>query len=208
MTTKQQADAAVAPLASLSRRKVLKAVLWGSAGAAVLAGGGVALLRRSPVDRLAAPDHLKHLSASEYHLFRRAIEVLLPTDGTPLTPVEQVPVIDNIDHLMGLVEPAIREELGVGLTLFDNAAVIVGLHGRRFVDLDDAAAIRYFDTWSEGNTLQRTLSSVVKKFVYVSYWRDPATWPPIRFDGAVSDRWGIPSLGNTPLPVEVEENLA
>ena len=208
MTTKQQAEAAVAPLARLSRRKLLKAALWGSAGVAVLAGGSFALLRRSPVDALPAPAHLQHLSAAEYHLFRRAIEVLLPVAGTPLTPVGQVPVIDNIDHLMGLVEPALRQELGAGLALFDNAAVFAGLHGKRFVDLDDEAAIRYFDRWSEGNTIQRTLSSVVKKFVYVSYWRDPATWGPIQFDGAVSDRWGIPSLGNTPLPVEAEETVA
>jgi len=102
MTTKQQADAAVAPLASLSRRKLLKTALWASAGTALVVAGGFAWLRRSPVDELPAPDGLKQLSASEYHLFRRAIEVLLPTDGTLLTPVAQIPVIANIDHLMGL----------------------------------------------------------------------------------------------------------
>jgi hypothetical protein len=208
MTPQHQADAAVAPIVNLSRRRVLKTLLWGSAGAAALTAGGFAWLRRSPVDRLPAPEHLQHLSASEYHLFKRAIEVLLPTDGTTLTPVEQIPVIDYIDQLMGLVDPVIREELGIGLTLFDNAAVIVGLHGRRFVDLSTADAVRYFDNWSRGNTVQRTLATVVKKFVYVSYWRDPATWPPIQFDGPVSDRWGIPSLGNTPIPDESEEHRA
>lgn len=208
MTTKQQADAAVAPLASLSRRKLLKTALWASAGTALVAAGGFAWLRRSPVDDMPIAEGLKHLSASEYHLFRRAIEVLLPTDGTPLTPVAQIPVIANIDHLMGLVEPAIREELGVALGLFDNAAVFSGLHGKRFVDLDDEAALKYFDVWAAGNTLQRTLATVVKKFVYVSYWRDPATWPAVRFDGPVSDRWGIPSLGNSPLPDESVEVTA
>jgi hypothetical protein len=203
MTTKQQADAAVAPLAGLSRRKFLKTALWGAAGAAAVLGGGFAWLRRSPVDKLPAPAHLQHLSASEYHLFQHAITVLLPTDGTPLTPADQVPIIDNIDHLLGLLDPVIRKDLGAGLGLFDNAAVLS--YGRRFVDLEQADAIRFFDNWSKGNTIQRTLSSVVKQFVYVSYWRDPATWGPIRFDGPVSDRWGIPSLGNTPLPVESEE---
>ncbi len=207
-TTKQQADAALAPLAGLSRRKLLKAALWASAGTAAVVAGGFAWLRRSPLDDVAVPEGLKHLSASEYHLFHRAIEVLLPTDGTTLTPVEQIPVITNIDRFIGLVEPAIREELGIALALFDNAAVFSGLHGKRFVDLDDESARQYFDTWSAGNTLQRTLSSVVKKFVYLSYWRDPATWPPVQFDGAVSDRWGIPSLGNTPLPDESAEVTA
>lgn len=206
MTTQQQANAVVAPLAALSRRRFLKGALWGAGGVALVLGGGFAWLRRSPVDSLPVPEHLKHLSASEYHLFRRAIDVLLPVEGTGLTAVEQVPVLDNIDALMGLLEPSIRQELGMGLTLFDHAAVVVGLHGRRFVDLDTAAALRYFDDWSVGNTVQRTLSSVVKKFVYVSYWRDPQTWPPIQFDGPVSDRWGLPSLGNTPLPNESQES--
>lgn len=206
MTKKQQADAAVAPLVGLSRRKFMKTALWGAAGAAAVLGGGFAWLRRSPVDKLPAPEHLQYLSTSEYHLFQRAITVLLPTDGTPLTSAEQVPVIDNIDHLLGLVDPVIRKDLHAGLGLFDNAAVLS--YGRRFVDLELDDAIRFLDDWSQGNTIQRTLSSVVKKFVYVSYWRDPATWGPIRFDGPVSDRWGIPSLGNTPLPVESEEASA
>lgn len=205
-TTRQQAEEAAAPLAALSRRKFLRATLWGAAGAAAVLAGGFVWLRRSPLDKLPAPAHLQHLSASEYHLFQRAIVVLLPTEGTTLTPADQVPIIDNIDHLLGLLEPSIRKDLGVGLSLLDNAAVLS--YGRRFVDLELADAIRFCDDWSEGNTIQRTLSSVLKKFVYMSYWREPATWAPIQFDGPVSDRWGIPSLGNTALPAELDEASA
>lgn len=203
MTTKQQADAAAAPLAGLSRRKFLRATLWGAAGAAAVLGGGFAWLRRSPLDKVPAPEHLKNLTASEYHLFQRAIVVLLPTEGTKLTPADQVPVIDNIDHLLGLLSPAIRKDISAGLGLLDNAAVLS--YGQRFVDLELADAIRFCDDWSVGNTIQRTLSSVLKKFVYMSYWSEPVTWAPLQFDGPVSDRWGIPSLGNTALPVETEE---
>lgn len=202
MTTHKQAADAVAPLTQVSRRRFVKTALWGTGAVLALAGGSFALLRRSPVDDLPMPDSIVHLGAPEYHLFKRAIEVLLPIEAGDLTPVEQVPVMANIDHTMGLIDPAVREELRIGLALFDNAAVVAGLHGRRFVDLETADAIAYFDSWSRGNVLQKALQTVVKKFVYVSYWRDPATWPPVEFDGPVSEQWGIAYLGNAPLPDE------
>lgn len=196
------AQQAVAPLAELTRRRFLKTALWGTAGLAVLAGGTFAVLRRSPLDSLPLPDDIRHLSAHEYQLFRRASEVLLPLEGTSLTPLEEVPVVRNVDRMMGLLPAHIRKDLGAGLALFDNAAVVSGWHGRRFVDLEADAARAYFDRWSEGNVIQRTLNTVIKQFVYVSYWREPDTWPPVAFDGPVSDRWGIAYLGNTPLPDE------
>lgn len=205
MSRKAQAAQISAEMAGLGRRRFLKWTLLGSAGVAAVAAGGFALLRRSPVDAQPLPDHLTHLSQTEYHLFRRAIEVLLPVAGSGLTPLDQVPVMENIDHTMGLIAPAVRKDLATGLSLFDNAAVIVGLHGKRFVDLDDAAAVAYFDDWSRGNMIQKALATVVKKFVYISYWREPATWPPVEFDGPVSDRWGIPYLGNAPLPEQDRE---
>ncbi|MDF1820829.1 MAG: hypothetical protein P1U64_04620 [Alcanivoracaceae bacterium] len=208
MTTRNQAADAVAPLAQVSRRRFVKTALWGTGAVLALAGGSFAILRRSPLDDVSKPASLVHLSAPEYHLFNRAIEVLLPIDDGGLTPVDQVPVMANIDHTMGLVDPAVREDIRIGLALFDNAAVVAGLHGRRFVDLDRVDAIAYFDSWSRGNVLQKALQTVVKKFVYVSYWRDPATWPPVEFDGPVSDRWGIAYLGNAPLPDESTSDTA
>lgn len=206
MTRPADAAHASAEVAGLGRRKFLKIALYGGAGLAALTAGGFALLRRSPVDAVPVPDHIRHLSASEYHLFSRAIEVLLPVAGSGLTPLEQVPVIEHLDHTMGLVPAAVRQDLATGLSLFDNAAVLVGLHGKRFVDLDDQQAVAYFDDWSKGNMIQKALATVVKKFVYISYWRDPATWPPVEFDGPVSDRWGVPYLGNAPLPEQDQES--
>lgn len=206
MTSPQQAHAAVAPLASLTRRRLLKGVLWGSAAGLAVVAGGVAWLRRSPLDALPLPADIQYLSQAEYYLFERAITALLPTAGSSLVAPDQVPVLRHIDATMGLLDPAIRQELSVGLGLFDHAALLN--HGCRFVDLEPAQMVAYFDRWSAGNTLQRTLASVVKQLVYVSYWRDPVTWPPIEFDGPVSDRWGIPSLGNTPLPTETDVNAS
>ena len=96
-----------------------------------------------------------------------------------------------------------RQDVATGLTLFDNAAVF--FHGKRFVDLDEATARDYFDAWSRGNVVQRTLGTVIKQLTYTSYWRDESTWGPVEFDGPVSDRWGIAYLGNAPLPDQQSE---
>jgi len=187
-------------LAPVSRRRVLRWALYGGAAVMVGAGAAFSLLRRSPRDQMAVPESLEALSASEYHLFERATAVLLPLASTPLTPLSAVPVIAHIDAMMALLPAGLRQDVTAGLALFDHAALVSGWHGKRFVDLGDAEALAYFDAWSRGNSIQRALATLVKKFVYVAYWRDPATWPPIEFDGPVSDRWGLVSLGNAPLP--------
>ncbi|MCB1836235.1 MAG: hypothetical protein KDH99_01330 [Alcanivoracaceae bacterium] len=195
-------DHPVTALAPVSRRRFLRWTLLGAASVTAVGAGVVAVLRRSPVDDMPVPDTLRHLSASEYHLFARALPVLLPVQGTALPAVSDIPVLETIDSMIGMLAPGVRKELAAGLTLFDHGALVSGWHGKRFVDLDDEAVHDYFERWSRGNTIQKALATVVKKFVYVAYWRDPRTWPAIEFDGPVSDRWGIPSLGNTPLPVE------
>lgn len=196
------AEHAAAPVVSLSRRRFLRNGLIGAAGVLAFAGAGFAWLRRSPVDGEPVPAGIRHLSASEYHLLNRATSVLLPLAGTPLTPLSQVPVLANIDHMIGLLPAHIRKQVGTGLALFDNAAVVAGWHGRRFVDLEEAAAVRYFDQWSQGNSIQRALATLIKRFVYIAYWREPATWAPVEFDGPVSEKWGLAYLGNAPLPAE------
>lgn len=202
------ANRAAEPVARLGRRPFLKTLLWGGAAVAAVAGGTFAWLRGSPVDDEPVPEWVSHLRPGEYHLFRRMIPVLLPVAGTALTPPEQVPVLRNIDHLMGLLASHLREDVGKGLVLFDNAAVVSGWHGKRLVDLDAEAARGYFDAWSRGNTIQKALQGLVKQFVYTSYWREPATWPPVEYAGPVSEEWGLSYLGNAPLPAEDLEESA
>lgn len=189
-----------APLEKVTRRRIMKMALWGTAGAAAVAAGAFALLKRSPLDGRPKPENLTNLSQAEYLLFERAMPVLLPVSEAGLTPLSEVPVLENINHLISLVTPAVRKDIATALSLFDNAAVLI--HGKRFVDLDDQQALAYFENWSTGNMLQRALGVVVKKFVYVGYWQSPETWKPLNYDGPVSVKWGIPDRGNEPLPPE------
>lgn len=181
-------------LGGLSRRTLVKGVLLLTAGAATL---GVAGCSR----KTSAPG-LKVLTASEEPVFARLIQVLLPTSGTALAPVEKVPVVSNIDHLFQMLDPKVRSDLGSAVTLFEYGSLVMGGHFTRFPNLDDGAAVAYIDQWQNGGSIQRGIVTTLKKLVYASYWRDESTWPAVEFDGPVSVRWGLPSLGNAPLPVE------
>lgn len=145
---------------------------------------------------------LQTLSAGQQAVFQRLITVLLPVGGTSLTPAESVPVLANIDKLLAGLDEKVRGDLGSGITLFEYGSLLLGGHFSRFSRLDDADAVAYIDSWQSGNSIQRGVAATLKRLVYASYWRDESTWPPVQFDGPVTDRWGLPSLGNAPLPAE------
>lgn len=188
------------PLERVTRRRFLRWTLLGGAGALAAGAGLFSFLRRSPLDDQPVPVAIRHLSSAEYHLFARAVQALLPVDGRPLPPPASLPVLENVDHMLGLLTPTVRKDLQAGLMIFDHAALLSGWHGKRFVDLGDEEARTYLDDWAGGNMIQRALSTTVKKLVYASYWRQPETWGAMQFDGPVSDRWGLVSRGNTPMP--------
>lgn len=189
-----------AALAPLSRRRFLKAGLLVTAGAAAALAGGFALLRRSPHDARATPAGLIYLEPSHYQVFARLTRVLLPTAGTVLFPADRVPVVANVDAILGALEPSVRRQLLMGLSLFDNAAVLE--HWERFVDLPDDEARDYVSRWLNSDVLlKRAIGFAGSKLVYAGYWMDERTWPAIEFDGAVTKKWGIPSRGNQSLPV-------
>lgn len=198
-------DKATDELQRVGRRPFLKGLLWGGAAVAAVAGGTFAWLRRSPVDDEPVPGWVEHLHANEYHLMKRMIPVLLPVEGTDLTPPERLPVLKNVDAMIGMVAPHVRKDLEKGFVLIDNAAVVSGWHGQRLVDMDVASARTYLDNWARGNSIQRALQAAIKRFVYTSYWREPATWPPVEYRGPVTEEWGLEYFGNAALPAEDQQ---
>lgn len=181
----------VAHLAPLSRR----AFLTGAASAAALA-----LAACSPAQP--PPGEFKHLASDEHRLFVKLLPVFLPVEGTGLVAPMAVPTLANIDGFFGRFPPKLRGDLGLGLKLFDYGALVIGWHFRRFISLDADAARAYCARWESGNTVQRGVFGALKQIIYVSYWREPATWPPIGYEGPVTARYGLPRLGNAPLPPE------
>lgn len=130
------------------------------------------------------------------------IQLLLPVQDTDLVPTESVPVLANIDHLFAVLDKKLLGDLSLGIRLFEYAPLVTSGHFSRFTRLDDTSAIAYIEAWQNGNSIQRGIVTTIKKLVYACYWREEKTWAAVEFDGPVSDRWGLPSLGNAPLPAE------
>lgn len=189
-------------LRALSRRRFLTYTLLATATGAAALAGTFSLLARSPKDAQPRPADIEALTDQEYHLFRAVCAAVLPVDGNAhgLLPWTQVPVLRNIDQLVKQVAQPARGDMTTALKIFDNAAVVSGWHGKRFVDLDVEEARAHLAVWNHGNGIQRALSNLVRKLAYIGYWGEAATWAAIDYDGPVTRRWGLPSLGNAPLP--------
>ncbi|MFZ5722803.1 MAG: twin-arginine translocation signal domain-containing protein [Pseudomonadota bacterium] len=185
---------------ALGRRRFLKAALWAAAAGAVALGGGFAWLSRSRKDAQPKPDGIGALDDAEYHLFAAVAAASLPAPGNAagLLPWNALPILANVDHLIAGVPTHARGDVAAALKLLDYSTVPT--HGRRFVDLsvDEARAVLL--AWNRGGEVKRAVSNLVRKLVYVAYWRESATWSAIDFDGPVTVKWGLPKLGNAPLP--------
>lgn len=195
-----QSDADIAravrvQLSPLSRRGFLEAAVAAAAVASVPVGG--CGLRGAAVPMGLGPDH---------DIFKQLLSVFLPTaPETKLLPTSEVPVLENLDTLLLRFPPDLRRDLGTGLRLFDYGAIFIGFHFKSFSSLDDEAATAYCRRWEQGNTTQRGLMHALRQIIFSSYWREPATWPPIGYDGPVTAPYRIPSLGNAPLPLDDED---
>lgn len=181
----------VKDLQPLSRRSLLKGC--------VVAGMGVSAIGIAGCSDPATSTH-SYLNAEDARVINRLARVMFPDDDR-IFPVNQIPVEDNVSHLLSLVDPSIREDLSVAIKLFDYGAIVLGWHFSRFTSLDNKTAAEYCDRWQNGNDLQRGIASALKKLVYTAYWQDARTWNAVAFDGPVSDKWGLEKLGNAPLPV-------
>ncbi|MAR93077.1 MAG: hypothetical protein SV765_17425 [Pseudomonadota bacterium] len=165
----------------------------------LLAGSGPLLAACSGPSRPPIQS-MQYLDAGQAELFQRLSEVLLPTEGTALTSRTEVPVVANVDTLYGYLPPQTQADLSTAMDLFEHAGLVLGLHFSRFTRMTDSAAHSYIEQWQQGHSLQQGIIMVLKKLVYASYWRDEQTWGPLQFPGPVSERWGLTSLGETPLP--------
>ncbi|HAU15841.1 MAG: hypothetical protein CMK83_16785 [Pseudomonadales bacterium] len=186
-------------LAPLKRRRFMAL----AAHTILVAGAGAVLSACSDPPVAEAPAG-RVLSADQVAFFTRFAHVVLPTEGTTMTPLEQVPVLENLDHLMAGMDPDIRSNLAKAMGLFEHGSLVMGWYFSRFSGLPTNEAIAYIDAWQSGHYVQQGIISVLKKLVYASYWREPSTWGPLAFDGPVSEKWGLPSLGEAPLPVRSE----
>lgn len=173
----------------LSRR----ALLVGGAAAAGVAGTGALAVTF---------DEALGLGGEARVLERLVSAVLSVPEGSTWPTPDQVPILDRVEGVLAGLAPEVRDQLRLGLRLFNHSAVVMGLNGRPFVLLSDAAALEHCQAWEQGTPVQASLMHVLRSVVRLSYLRDDATWPAMHYEGPVSAPRRYPRLGNAPLPVE------
>ena len=152
----------------------------------------------------AAPLRELSLTAEEQALIERFAEVMLPTEGTSLKPRNDVPIVENVAHVLSLMDDQTLDEVRMGFKLFDYGAFVVGFHFKRFVALSSEQRIAYIRRWESGVTIQRGVVDLLKKLTYIGYWQDIEAGRAIGYRGPVSIEGGIPYLGNAPMPIDEE----
>lgn len=193
MTTRLSAASGgtVAGEIQLNRRRFLKAATSIAAAFALL-----------PLERASAGilTDASRLTASERKVFEKILKISLPVAGSSLVDPASLPVIATLEAaLLAGMAPHIREGLRGGVGYFNDGAK-AGF-GKAFVDLSDADATRFMDAWSDGEQVpQRALAMGLKKLTVLAYWAIPNTWAPLGYDGPISERSGLKSLGNAPEP--------
>ncbi len=163
----------------------------------MLSGAAVLIL---PACDAALPSAASVLSPEERTLFERFAEAYLPTEGTPLKPLSEVPITDNINRVLGTLDEATLHEVHLGLKLFNYGSIFIGLHLSRFVNLDVPERLAYLQRWVNGAETQRAIASLLRKLVCVGYWQDIEAARAIGYHGPVSVDAKLASLGNAPLP--------
>lgn len=181
--------AVLAAIARLKRRDFLR--FSGAAGVTALAGGA---------SLAALPPGVKFMNEAEAALFTRLAQVVLPVAGSPLAPWTPEGLLQTLDGaLLATMAPHILTGLKGGIQYFNDGPM--ALHKKRFTELDDAQATQFCDAWGNSELPpQRGLTMGLKKLVQLSYWANPASWAPLGYDGPMSQRLGLKSLGNAPLP--------
>lgn len=179
-------------IASMSRRSLIKSgLIAGTSALAFLSAPRAAFAAQS------LPAGIKHLSPLEYRVFDRMRQVLLPVERFGMPSTTTVPVMQNIDDLVGQIGAFPRGLLTMGIRGFELSSV-----GRfkRFSSLDNDAAYRHVEAWQSGLFFQRGFMSNIKSLTTFAYWRDERTWTALEYEGAVTEKWGIRRLGNAPMP--------
>lgn len=186
-------------LASLSRRRFLKTGL--------ILGTSAATVLTYPTRVFAdtgVPTYIRHLSEAEYRLFDKLRQVFLPTERFPDLPsTSEVPVMENLDNLVGRLNSDTRFLLSLGAKTLEFSTLY---KMKRFSSLNNKQALNQIRVWQSATSIQGGLIVSLKTLLGVAYWRDPRTWQALEYDGPVTAKWGIRRLGNMPVPRDIEES--
>lgn len=185
-------------LSALNRRAFLKRGLQVGVityGAAV---AGCTTIMGRPIPTKTAG--IVNLTAQELRVFRQLRDALIPAEKYGLPDPQEIPVIENIDRMVGQLNPAVRGDLNLAIRLFDYSPIVTAYSFRTASYMKRDRLVKYVDNWQNGLFFQQGVMTTMKTAVYLAYWRDPRTWEKLGYDGPITEKWGIRRLGNAPLP--------
>jgi hypothetical protein len=189
----------IASAASLiRRRKIIKLGLFLGVGVSVF--GVTGCENSSEIVNSKNAKKARYIRNKDIPLINKLIVHLLPSNNDVLTPAVPELVFLNMDALVGKMDLELRSDVNLIFDVFNMSSILLGGHFCKFENLPKKSAIQYLERWQDGVTLQRAIVTSLKKFIYLSYWREESTWKAIGYDGPVSDRWGLVSLGDAPIP--------
>lgn len=140
-------------------------------------------------------------------MFERFAEVYIPTEGTNLKPLSEVPYLDNIDRVLAFLDAPTLDEFHTGMKLFDYGSVVVGFYFARFANLSPENRLEYIHRWDGSGETQRAIVGLIEKLVAVGYWQDLESARRVGYQGPVSDEARILKLGNAPMPIAMAEEI-
>lgn len=192
-----EADITLA-LSPIKRRAFLKTALTAGAGLSMFGVAGCD--SGDVVARGKSLTGLSFIRNSDVPLIEKLIEALLPTADDVLVPADPQQVLINMDALVGKMHVDLRSDVNLLFSAFNLSSILLSGRFSKFENLSKDGALRYLERWQSGVMAQRAIVTALKKFIYLSYWREESSWSAIGYDGPVSNKWNLPSLGNAPSP--------
>lgn len=167
--------------ARISRRSALG---LGAAGLAALALGAWGLSPGMTVPR-APRVPLRALSPQQFSVLAAVADVVSP--GGPGVPSAwEVQVPEKLDALLALAEPALVQELGLGLLLLENRAgrLLSGRGGRSFTQSSPEERAATLLAWrTQGAGVQRAVAKALVALCSATCWASPELWPLCGYPG-------------------------
>ncbi len=171
-----------------SRRRFFAIV----AGALVAASGAIAVVRtRGYAIPEATRAKLESLNAWQYivvqHVARRIAAPDVVDASIPTT--DDTDVVGFVDGYVARVPAAIRRDLLRALAFVEHMAPLGAGFASRFTRLAPAEQDRVLASLeSSSQDLLRGAFDGLKSLVFMGYYRDPRTWPILRYDGPLVNR--------------------
>ncbi|HEX6243091.1 MAG TPA: gluconate 2-dehydrogenase subunit 3 family protein [Polyangiales bacterium] len=164
----------------LSRRTLLKT---GLIGFALVSVGSAALLLQSGKSHTGT---LSTFTPAEAGTLAALARRLCPSDGPGAPGADGLDLVTLLDQTLAPLDDELKQQLKLGLTLFDNAftGALFGERVRPFSQLDGTAQDAVIRNWQTSSVaFRRTLMRGLSSLVMSVYWGDPRTWTRIGYAG-------------------------